>query len=78
VIRGVAKEKSKLAFYWAASCGGCEIADKVDQGILNMVEMALRAYDPCFGCATHSTVGQMPLTIEIYNHEKKLLETVQR
>jgi F420-non-reducing hydrogenase large subunit len=53
-------------------------ADKVDQGILNMVEMAFRAYDPCFGCATHFAVGQMPLTIEIYNHEKKLLKTVQR
>ena len=52
--------------------------DKVDQGILNMVEMAFRAYDPCFGCATHFAVGQMPLTIEIYNHEKKLLKTVQR
>jgi F420-non-reducing hydrogenase large subunit len=52
--------------------------DKVDQGILNMVEMAFRAYDPCFGCATHFAVGQMPLTIEIFNHEKKLLKTVQR
>jgi len=52
--------------------------DKVDQGILNMVEMAFRAYDPCFGCATHFAVGQMPLTIEIYNHENKLLKTVQR
>jgi F420-non-reducing hydrogenase large subunit len=51
---------------------------KVDQGLLNMVEMAFRAYDPCFGCATHFAVGQMPLTIEIYNHEKKLLKTVQR
>jgi len=52
--------------------------DKVDQGILNMVEMAFRAYDPCFACATHYAVGQMPLTVEIYNHEKKLLKTVQR
>ena len=52
--------------------------DKADQGILNMVEMAFRAYDPCFACATHYAVGQMPLTIEIYNHEKKLLKTVQR
>jgi F420-non-reducing hydrogenase large subunit len=52
--------------------------DKVDQGILNMVEMAFRAYDPCFGCATHFAVGQMPLTIEIYNQEKKLVKTVQR
>jgi len=51
---------------------------KVDQGILNMVEMAFRAYDPCFGCATHFAVGQMPLTIEIYNTEKKLIKTVQR
>ena len=52
--------------------------EKVDQGVLNMVEMAFRAYDPCFGCATHYAVGQMPLTIEIYNHEKKLLKTLQR
>jgi F420-non-reducing hydrogenase large subunit len=51
---------------------------KVDQGLLNMVEMAFRAYDPCFGCATHYAIGQMPLTIEIFDHVKKLLRTVQR
>ena len=50
----------------------------VDQGLLNRVEMAFRAYDPCFGCATHYAVGQMPLKVEIYNHEKKLVKTVQR
>ena len=50
----------------------------VNQGLLNMVEMAFRAYDPCFGCATHFAVGQMPLTVEIYSHENKLLKTVQR
>jgi F420-non-reducing hydrogenase large subunit len=52
--------------------------DKVDQGVLNMVEMAFRAYDPCFGCATHYAVGQMPLTMRIYNHKKQLIKTVQR
>jgi F420-non-reducing hydrogenase large subunit len=26
---------------------------KYDQGILNKVEMAIRAYDPCMSCATH-------------------------
>jgi F420-non-reducing hydrogenase large subunit len=51
---------------------------KVDQGILNMVEMAFRAYDPCFGCATHYAVGQMPLTVAIYNSRKKLVKTLQR
>jgi len=51
---------------------------KVDQGILNMVEMAFRAYDPCLACATHYAIGQMPLTIEIYNDKKQLIRTVQR
>jgi F420-non-reducing hydrogenase large subunit len=51
---------------------------KVDQGVLNMVEMAFRAYDPCFACATHSAVGQMPLTAEIYNHKRQLVKTLKR
>lgn len=52
--------------------------EKVDPGLLNMVEMAFRAYDPCFGCATHYAIGQMPLTLEIYNANGKLVKTVQR
>jgi len=52
--------------------------DKVDQGLLNMVEMAFRAYDPCFGCATHFAVGQLPLTLEIYDGNGKLIKIVQR
>ena len=36
----------------------------VAEGLLNMVAMAFRACDPCFGCATHSLVGQMPLEAE--------------
>ncbi len=38
---------------------------EVDEGKLNMVEMAFRSYDPCFGCATHSLPGQMPLEVRI-------------
>jgi F420-non-reducing hydrogenase large subunit len=52
--------------------------DKVDQGILNMVEMAFRAYDPCFGCATHFAVGQMPLTLNVYDNSKRLIKTMSR
>jgi F420-non-reducing hydrogenase large subunit len=51
---------------------------KADEGLLNMVEMAFRAYDPCFGCATHFAVGQMPMTLEIYDSQGKLVETVRR
>lgn len=38
---------------------------KVDDGLLNMVEMAFRAYDPCFGCATHTLPGEMPLQVTL-------------
>jgi F420-non-reducing hydrogenase large subunit len=42
-------------------------AGKVDDGILNRVEMAFRSYDPCFSCATHSLPGQMPLEVIVHN-----------
>ncbi|KPV61999.1 MAG: F420-non-reducing hydrogenase iron-sulfur subunit A [Candidatus Bathyarchaeota archaeon BA2] len=51
---------------------------EVSQGILNMVEMAFRAYDPCWACATHFAIGQMPLEVKIYSHNKKLLKTLKR
>ena len=36
------------------------------QGILNRIEMAFRAFDPCFSCATHSLPGRMPLEARIH------------
>ena len=36
---------------------------EIDDEVLNMIEMAFRAYDPCFSCATHSLPGQMPLKV---------------
>lgn len=36
-----------------------------DQGILNLVEMAFRSFDPCFSCATHSLPGKMPLEVRL-------------
>jgi len=51
---------------------------KFDEGLLNKVEMAFRAYDPCFGCATHYAVGQMPLTVEVFNSQKQVVQKLQR
>ncbi len=51
---------------------------KCDQGILNKIEMAFRAYDPCFGCATHFAIGQMPLTVNVYDSNKHCVQTLQR
>jgi F420-non-reducing hydrogenase large subunit len=50
----------------------------VTQGLLNRVEMAFRAYDPCFGCATHALPGQLPLTLNIYDHEGNLVKKLSR
>ncbi|HOW71260.1 MAG TPA: Ni/Fe hydrogenase subunit alpha [Phycisphaerae bacterium] len=46
----------------------------ITEGLLNHIEVAIRAYDPCLSCATHA-LGQMPLTVELVDHEGKLLDT---
>ena len=43
---------------------------KVDNKVLDMVEMAFRAYDPCLACATHTLPGRMPLEVKIYWDDK--------
>ncbi len=47
------------------------------EGILNMIEMAFRAFDPCFSCATHSLPGQMPLEVLVYRGGE-LAQTIKR
>jgi F420-non-reducing hydrogenase large subunit len=50
----------------------------VDDGILNQVEMAFRAYDPCHACATHSLPGHMPLKVRIFDPRGNLLQEIRR
>jgi len=49
----------------------------VNEGILNRIEMAFRAYDPCHACATHSLPGSVPLSIEIYDKNRKLIREIK-
>jgi len=51
---------------------------KVNEGLLNMVEMAFRAYDPCFGCATHSLPGQMPMEITIHAADGQTVDVLKQ
>jgi len=46
---------------------------EITEGMLNRVEVAIRAYDPCLSCATHA-LGKMPLEIELYDSRGKLLD----
>jgi F420-non-reducing hydrogenase large subunit len=50
----------------------------VTEGLLNMVEMAFRSYDPCFGCATHSLPGQMPLEVTIKDAQGHPIEVLRQ
>jgi F420-non-reducing hydrogenase large subunit len=50
----------------------------VTEPMLNMVEMAFRAYDPCFGCATHSLPGQMPLEVTIRDAKGEPVEVLKQ
>jgi F420-non-reducing hydrogenase large subunit len=51
---------------------------EITEGTLNMIEMAFRAYDPCFGCATHSLPGQMPLIVRVRDPEGNILTEARR
>ncbi len=48
------------------------------EGTLNRVEMAFRSYDPCFGCATHSLPGQMPLEVRIRDSQGNVVEVLRQ
>jgi F420-non-reducing hydrogenase large subunit len=50
----------------------------VTEPMLNMVEMAFRAYDPCFGCATHSLPGKMPLQVTIRDAEGETVDVLKQ
>ena len=50
---------------------------KIEEGALNMVEMAIRCYDPCLSCATHA-IGQMPLVINLVAADGTVVDAVER
>jgi NAD-reducing hydrogenase large subunit len=51
--------------------------NKVAEGMLNRIEAAIRAYDPCLSCSTHA-LGQMPIMVEIVNPAGEVVNTLRR
>jgi len=51
---------------------------EINEGTLNMIEMAFRAYDPCFSCATHSLPGQMKMVLNIRDSDGNILQSTKR
>ncbi|WP_164891180.1 Ni/Fe hydrogenase subunit alpha [Botryobacter ruber] len=46
---------------------------EITEGLLNQVETAVRAYDPCLSCATHA-LGQMPLRVSLFDAANQLVD----
>ena len=45
---------------------------EITESMLNQIEIAIRAFDPCLSCATHA-MGKMPLKVSVFDHENTLL-----
>ena len=50
----------------------------VPEGILNMIEMGFRAYDPCHGCANHSLPGKTALELNVYDKDGNLMRSMRQ
>jgi NAD-reducing hydrogenase large subunit len=46
---------------------------EITEGMMNAVEVAIRAYDPCLSCATHA-IGQMPLEVTVYGNDNQIID----
>jgi F420-non-reducing hydrogenase large subunit len=60
-----------------AACGLIR-GGKVDDGLLNLLEMAFRAYDPCNACASHALPGELPLVVTLRGPDGEVREVLRR
>ena len=51
---------------------------QVDDGLLNLLEMAFRAYDPCNACASHALPGELPLVVTLRGPDGKVRDVIRR
>jgi F420-non-reducing hydrogenase large subunit len=69
---------ARIAMSVEKAAKGLVSGGTVFEGVLNMVEMAFRAYDPCLGCATHSLPGSMPLWLRVRDRSGAVVSTLRR
>jgi F420-non-reducing hydrogenase large subunit len=74
MIVATGNNAARIAMSVEKAAKGLIKAGHVTEGLLNKVEMAFRAYDPCLGCATHSLPGHLPLKVRIYNPAHQLVQ----
>jgi len=52
--------------------------EEITEGLLNRIELAWRAYDPCMGCATHALPRQLPVEITVHDADGAVIKTINR
>jgi F420-non-reducing hydrogenase large subunit len=78
LVVGTTNNNAPISMSVKKAAQGLIHGGKVSEGLLNMVEMAFRAYDPCFGCATHHLPGQMPLEVTIRSPEGEIVQRLSQ
>jgi F420-non-reducing hydrogenase large subunit len=73
LVVATANNAARIAMSVEKAAKGLIKGGNVTEGLLNKVEMAFRAYDPCLGCATHSLPGHLPLRANIYDRQHNLV-----
>ena len=69
-------EPMNRAVQWVAN-NVLDQQKEITEGMLNQVEVAIRAYDPCLSCATHA-MGQMPLQLQIFDADNRMIKELIR
>ncbi len=78
LIVATQNNSARMAMSVEKAAKGLIHGGEVSEGLLNKVEMAFRAYDPCHACATHSLPGQMPLVLSVYNAQGEVIHRQKR
>ncbi|MGA3287853.1 MAG: Ni/Fe hydrogenase subunit alpha [Bacteroidota bacterium] len=78
LIVATAHNGARIAMGIDKAAKGLIHGGKVNDGLLNMIEMAFRAYDPCNACATHALPGEMSLLVHIRDQSGNLIDELKR
>jgi len=78
LIVATQNNSARMAMSVEKAAKGLIHGGQVSEGLLNKVEMAFRAYDPCHACATHSLPGEMPLVARIRDASGAVVQELRR
>ncbi len=78
LIVATQNNSARMAMSVEKAARGLISKGEISDGVLNQIEMAFRAYDPCHACATHALPGSMPLMISVRNQSGREVARLER